>query len=55
MSLSDERLVDFAKRSGVLDDPEVRKLVLAAGLSQSEFLQDSISKAVVGRSLQHFQ
>lgn len=47
--------LEVARRNDILDDPEVQKLVLAAGLSRNNSLQESISKAVVSRSVQHFQ
>jgi hypothetical protein len=55
VSRKSEELLDFAKRNGVLDDPEVRRLVLAAGVSSNESLQKAASKAVLGKSIQHFQ
>lgn len=50
-----ESLLEFAKQHDVLDEPEVRRLVAAAGLSQNEALQEVAAKAVLGRALQHFQ
>ncbi|MFB6145708.1 MAG: ATP-binding protein, partial [Candidatus Nanohaloarchaea archaeon] len=47
-------LLELAKRNGVLDDSEVRKLVLAAGLSNNEHLQDSARKAVLNKSVQQY-
>lgn len=48
-------LFNFANRNGILDDPVVRKLVLASGVSQSGFLEDAASKFVLNKSLQHFK
>jgi len=48
-------LLDLAKGSGVLDDEEIQKLVLAAGLSDNRSLQCSAAKAVVGKSVQHWR
>jgi shikimate kinase len=48
-------LLSVAKRNDLLDDPEVRKLVLAAGLSSSDHLQETASKAVLGKSVQHWE
>jgi DNA-binding MarR family transcriptional regulator len=50
-----EDLLSFARQNDVLDESEVRKLVLAAGLSRSEHLQESAGKAVLGKFLQHWQ
>ena len=50
-----ERLLDAAKQNDVLDDEEIQKLVLAAGLSSNQHLQDSVEKAVLGRSVQHWR
>jgi hypothetical protein len=48
-------LLDLAKRNDVLGDESVRKLVLAAGLSDNRSLQGSAAKAVLGKSVQHWQ
>ena len=45
-------LLGLAKRNDVLDNEEVRKLVLAAGLSNNERLQESVRKAVLNKSIQ---
>jgi len=37
----------------VLNDPDVRKLVLAAQVTQNKHLRGAISKAVLGKSVQH--
>ena len=55
MDRNGRSLLDLAKRSDVLDDPEVRKLVLAAGLSDNRSLQGSAAKAVLGKSVQHWR
>ncbi|MFB6216453.1 MAG: ATP-binding protein, partial [Candidatus Aenigmatarchaeota archaeon] len=38
-----------------MSDQETRKLVLAAGLSRNEHLQSSASKAILGKSVQHWR
>jgi hypothetical protein len=48
-------LLDLAKRSNILDDENVRKLVLAAGLSDNRSLRGSAAKAVLGRSVQQYR
>jgi DNA-binding MarR family transcriptional regulator len=48
-------LLDLAKRSDILNDEEVQKLVLASGLSSNEHLQDTVSKAVLGRSVEQYR
>jgi len=48
----DSDLLGLAKRNDFLDNEEVKKLVLAAGLSNNERLQESIRKAVLGKSIQ---
>jgi len=50
-----ERLLEVVKQSDILDDEEVQKLVLAAGLSGNEHLQESASKAVLGKSVRHWK
>ena len=45
----------MAKRSDVLDNPEVRKLVLAAGLSGNESVRSFAAKAVLGKSVQQWR
>jgi len=47
-------LLEVAKRNGVLAEPDVRKLVLAAGLSSNKYLQNSALKAVLGRSVERW-
>jgi DNA-binding MarR family transcriptional regulator len=42
----------LARNGDLLDDEEVQKLVLAAGLSSNEHLQDTASKVVLGKSIQ---
>jgi len=48
-------LLNYAKQNGILDDPEIQKLVLASRFSNNEHLQKSAGKAVLGQSLQHWQ
>ncbi|RMB12931.1 ATP-binding protein [Haloplanus aerogenes] len=48
-------LLSVAKRNDLLDDPEVRKLVLAAGISNNQLLRETASKAVLGKSVQHWE
>jgi hypothetical protein len=50
-----ESLLQIVQRSELLDDEEVQKLVLAAGLSGNDHLQGSASKAVLGKSVQHWK
>jgi len=50
-----EGLLEAAKQNDVLDDEEIQKLVLAAGLSGNQYLQDSVGKAVLGKSVQHWR
>ena len=51
----DKSLLERAKRNGILDDEQVQKLVLASELSSSKVLQDSVSKAVLAKSIQHYR
>ena len=55
MSQDGNNLLNLAKQNDVLDNPEVRKLVLAAGLCGSESLQNSARKAILGRSVQFWE
>jgi DNA-binding MarR family transcriptional regulator len=48
-------LLDLAQQSDILDDKEVRKLVLAAGISDNQGLQRSVAKAIISKSVQHWQ
>ena len=50
-----EDLAAIAERNDLLSDQDIRKLVLAAGLSSSRRLQNVASKAVLGKSVQHWQ
>jgi shikimate kinase len=50
-----DRLLEAAKRNDILDDEEVQKLVLAAGLSSNDHLEDSVSKAILGKSVRHWK
>ena len=52
MSREGRNLIDFAERNGLLSDEEVRKLVLAAGLSGSGRVQNSVRKAVLGKAVE---
>jgi len=52
VSRNTRNLLDLAKRSEILDDETIQKLVLASGVSSNEHLQDSASKAVLGESIQ---
>lgn len=45
----------MAKQNDLLDNPEVRKLVLTAGLSGGESLQSSARKAVLGKAVRQYQ
>lgn len=53
MSREGRNLIDLAKQNDLLSEEEVRKLVLAAGLSSSEHLQSSARKAVLGKAVQN--
>jgi len=55
MSPDGENLLSIAKRNSLLNDPEIRKLVLAAGVSDNQHLQKTASKAVLGKSVQHWE
>jgi len=52
VSREGKNLIDFAERNDLLSDEEVRKLVLAAGLSGSERVQNSVTKAVLGKAVE---
>ncbi|MFA1610047.1 ATP-binding protein [Halobellus rubicundus] len=52
---SGERLLSVADQRGLLEDPSVRRLVLAAGISQNDGLQEAALKAVIGKSVQNWQ
>jgi len=51
----DKRLLEQAKRNGILDEEYIQKLVLASELSSSEVLRDSASKAVLAKSIQRYR
>ena len=51
----DSDLLGLAKRNGVLDEEEIRKLVLAAGLSNNDRIQKSARKAVLNKSIQQYK
>ena len=55
MSRDPEKLLRLADQSGILDDEEVQKLVLASGVSNNEHLQDTASKAVLGKSVEQYR
>ena len=55
MSQDTKRLLDLARQNDVLDDAEVRRLVLAAGVSDSKRLQEVASRAVLGKSVQRWE
>ncbi|ADE04853.1 ATP-binding protein [Haloferax volcanii] len=48
-----KRLIDLASQYDVLDEEEVRKLVLASGLSRSEVLQEVASRVVAARAVEN--
>ena len=52
MNHDPEKLLRLADQQGILDKEKVQKLILASGISSNEHLQDSVSKAVVGKSIQ---
>lgn len=45
----------MADQHGVLDEEEVQKLVLASSLSSSEHLRDTVSKVVLGKSVEQYR
>ncbi|WP_353634412.1 ATP-binding protein [Halobacterium sp. NMX12-1] len=51
----DSGLLELAKKNGVLDNPELRQIVLAAGLSSNKRLQESAKKMVLSRSIQQYE
>jgi hypothetical protein len=55
VSRDPEKLLRLAEHSGILDSEEVQKLVLASGVSNNEHLQDTASKAVLGRSVEQYR
>jgi len=55
VSQNGRNLLDLAKQSDILDDETVQKLVVAAELSGNESIQSSASKAVLGKSIQHWR
>ncbi|SDX66037.1 ATP-binding protein [Halobellus clavatus] len=55
MNRDGKGLLDLAKRSDILNNEEVQKLVLASGLSSNEHLQDTVSKAVLGKSVGQYR
>ena len=55
MSRDPEKLLRLADQGDILDDEEIQKLVLASGVSNSENLQDTASKAVLGKSIQQYR
>jgi len=50
-----ERVLDIARRYDILEDNEVRRLILAAKFSNNERLQGSASKAVLRKSIQKYR
>ncbi|NLV03871.1 ATP-binding protein [Haloferax volcanii] len=46
-----KRLLDFASRYDVLDEEEIRELILASGMSQNEVLQEVASRVVAARAV----
>lgn len=52
---SPERVLDITRRYGILEDNEVRKLILAAKFSNNERLQSSASKVVLRKSIQKYR
>lgn len=48
-----KKILDIAKQNDILDDPKVQKLILAAEISENEYLYDFAEKAVVGKAVQH--
>jgi hypothetical protein len=55
MSFRSNDLLRVARENGILDDEEVRRLVLAAGLSGNQRLEESVRRAVLGRSVQRWK
>jgi DNA-binding PadR family transcriptional regulator len=48
-----KRLLDLASQYDVLDEEEVRQLVLASSVSQNEALQKAVSKAIAAKAVQN--
>jgi len=46
---------EIAKRFNTLDDPKIRHLILASSLTENPQIQKSAYKAILGKSLQHWQ
>jgi len=55
VSRSRNGLFELARRSNILDDTEVQKLLIAAAISQNNHLHESVREAVIGRSIQNWQ
>ena len=54
MALPDsKRLLDLASQYDILDEEEVRRLVLASSVSQNEALQKAVSQAVTAKAIQN--
>jgi DNA-binding MarR family transcriptional regulator len=53
--LDKKAIRSLVRQDQILDDSEIQKLVLTAGLSENEYLQESASKAVLAKSVQHWQ
>lgn len=51
MNRDSEELLRLAKQGSLLDSEEVQKFVLTSAASNSEHLQDAVSKAVLSRSV----
>lgn len=50
-----QNLLQVAEENNILDDERIQNLILAAGLSNNTSLQISVSKAVLGKSIQNYK
>jgi hypothetical protein len=50
-----EELLRLAKQGSVLDSEEIQKFVLTSAASNSEHLQNAVSKAVLSRSVSQYR
>jgi DNA-binding PadR family transcriptional regulator len=55
MSWDGKDLLNLARQSDVLDNEVIRRMILAAGLSGNERIQDSARKVLLGKSVHHWQ
>ena len=55
MTRDPEKLLRVADQYEILDSEEIQKLVLASSLSSNDHLQDTASKTVLAKSIQHWR